>query len=79
MKPTLLLLLLLVQAEGPDPFPLGEVPGALPAATAGGWHSLMRLEASGLALLPRGGGGGVERYVRPGALASLGLGADNAR
>ncbi|ADO70180.1 hypothetical protein [Stigmatella aurantiaca] len=32
---------------------------ALPAATAedGLWHSLLRLEASTLALLPQGGGG----------------------
>ncbi|HEX5749695.1 MAG TPA: hypothetical protein VFZ09_25920 [Archangium sp.] len=66
-----------------SPSPDSESP--LPAAYAT-WRYLARLEATGLALLPGGDVGGVERYAQvtdgasgPGAFASLGLGVDHAR
>ena len=64
MTSTLLVLLLLAQAEGPDNPPAGAMEPPLSASSAGRLHYLARLEATGLALLPGGGTGGVERYVQ---------------
>jgi len=64
MTSTLLVLLLLAQAEGPDNPPDGAMEPPLSASSAGRLHYLARLEATGLALLPGGGTGGVERYVQ---------------
>lgn len=61
MSPTLLLLLLLAQAEGPDAAPEAE-PAA--ATSAEPWHYLMRGEATTLALLPRGGAGAREGFLQ---------------
>lgn len=64
MTSTLLVLLLLAQAEGPDNPPDGAMEPPLSASSSGRLHYLARLEATGLALLPGGGTGGVERYVQ---------------
>ena len=64
MTSTLLVLLLLVQAEGADNPPNGAMEPPLSASSAGRLHYLARLEATGLALLPGGGTGGVERYAQ---------------
>ena len=64
MTSTLLVLLLLAQAEGPDNPPDGAMGPPLSASSAGHLHYLARLEATGFALLPGGGTGGVERYVQ---------------
>ncbi len=64
MISTLLALLLLSQVEGPTPSPAGVGPAPLAASRAGGWRYLTRLEATGLALLPNGGRGGVEGYAQ---------------
>lgn len=61
MTPTLLLLLLLGQAEDP-----GVKPEAAPVAggSAEPWHYLARGEAIALALLPRGGAGAREGFLQ---------------
>ncbi|EPX63256.1 hypothetical protein D187_005662 [Cystobacter fuscus DSM 2262] len=64
MTSTLLVLLLLSQAEGPDNPPDGAMEPLLPPSSARRLHHLARLEATGFALLPGGGTGGVERYVQ---------------
>ena len=64
MTPTLLVLLLLSQAERPDDPPAGAMKPPLLASLAGGWHYLTRVEASGLALLPGGGAEGLESYAQ---------------
>ena len=64
MTSTLLVLLLLSQAEGPDDPPAGTMGPPLPPSMAGGWHYLTRLDASGLALLPSGEAAGVDSYVQ---------------
>jgi hypothetical protein len=64
MTSTLLVLLLLSQAEGPDNPPDMAMEPPLWASSAGRLHYLARMEATGFALLPGGGTGGVERYVQ---------------
>jgi len=64
MTSTLLVLMLLSQAERPDSPSAGALPPPLPASMVGGWHYLARLEATGLALLPSGRMGGVESYAQ---------------
>ena len=61
MSPTLLLLLLLAQAEGPDVTP---ETAPVAAASAEPWHYLVRGEATTLALLPRGGVGAREGLLQ---------------
>ncbi|MGZ3461023.1 MAG: hypothetical protein ACXU86_21250, partial [Archangium sp.] len=64
MTPTLLVLLLLSQAERPKNPPAGSMELPPPASSARSLHYLARLEATGFALLPGGGTGGVERYAQ---------------
>jgi hypothetical protein len=64
MTSTLLVLLLLSQAERPDDPPAGAMEPPLPASIAGGWHYLTRLEATGLTLLPRAGAGAEEAFAQ---------------
>jgi hypothetical protein len=64
MTSTLLVLLLLAQAEGPDNPPNGAMEPPLSTSSAGRLPYLARLEATGFALLPGGGTSGVERYVQ---------------
>ncbi|HEX5752208.1 MAG TPA: hypothetical protein VFZ09_38700 [Archangium sp.] len=64
MTSTLLVLLLLSQAERPEDPPAGAMKPPLPASLAGGGHSLTRVEDSGLALLPGGGAEGLESYAQ---------------
>ena len=64
MTSTLLVLLLLSQAQRPDDPPPGAVEPPLSASSAGGWHSLTRLEASGLALVPHAGVGAAEGFAQ---------------
>ena len=64
MTSTLLVLLLLSQAEGPDDAPAGAMEPPLSAAPAGQWRYLTRLEATGLALLPRAGAGAEEAFAQ---------------
>ncbi|MFE8605373.1 hypothetical protein [Archangium violaceum] len=71
-----LLVLLLSRAEAPQDPPAGKTEPPQSASPGGRWRYLTHLEASGLALLlfPEGMGA-----LRPGALASMGLGVDHAR
>ncbi len=64
MTATLLVLLLLSQAEGPDNPPAGPTEPQLSASPARKWRSLARLETSGLALLPRAGVGAAEGFAQ---------------
>ena len=64
MTSTLLVLLLLSPVEGPENPPAGAVEPPLSASPAGGWHSLTRLEASVLALVPRARVGTVEGFAQ---------------
>ncbi len=64
MTSTLLLLLLLSQEEGPDNPPAGATEPPLSASPAGKWRYLARMEASGLALLPRAGAGAEEAFAQ---------------
>jgi hypothetical protein len=54
MTPILRVLLLLSQAERAVSPATGARQSPLAASSAGGWHYLTRLEATGLALLPSG-------------------------
>ena len=79
MTSTLLVLLLLSQAEGPDSPPAGAMEPPLSDSPAevrwrlfGG--GLYALGTGGTLLFPEG-----EGALRPGAFASMGLGVDNAR
>jgi hypothetical protein len=64
MTSTLLVLLLLAQAEGPDNPPDGAMEPPLPASSARRLHYLARMEATGFALLLGGGTGGMEHYAQ---------------
>jgi hypothetical protein len=64
MTSTLLVLLLLSQAEAPDNPPARAMEPPLSASSAGRLHYLARMEATGVALLPSGGMGGLERHAQ---------------
>jgi hypothetical protein len=64
MTATLLVVLLLTQAEAPDNPPAGALEPPEPASPAKEWRYLARLEAAGLALLPRAGVGKEEGFVQ---------------
>ena len=63
MTSTLLVLVLLSQAEQPAPSSAGALP-PLAASSVGRWRYLTRLEATGLALLPSSGGDEAEHYAQ---------------
>jgi len=64
MTSTLLVLLLLSQAEGPDNPPDGAMAPPLSASSAGRWRYLARMEVTTLALLPRAGVGAEEGFAQ---------------
>lgn len=64
MSPTLLVVLLLAQAEATDNPPAGALEPSESASPAERWRYLARLEASGLALLPQAGVGVEEDFVQ---------------
>jgi hypothetical protein len=64
MTSTLLVLVLVAQAGQADSTSGEAMPPPHPAYSTDGWRYLTRLEATGLALLPSGGVGGVEGYAQ---------------
>ncbi|MFE8605389.1 hypothetical protein [Archangium violaceum] len=64
MTSTLLVVLMLSQADGPTPPPVGAVEPPRPASLPARWSYLTRLEVTTLALLPRAGVGTQEGFVQ---------------
>ncbi|HEX5748129.1 MAG TPA: hypothetical protein VFZ09_17955 [Archangium sp.] len=64
MTSTLLVVLMLSQADGPPPPPVGAVEPPRPASPPARWSYLTRLEVTTLALLPRAGVGVQEGFVQ---------------
>jgi hypothetical protein len=76
MTVTLLVLLLLSQAEAPGNPPAEEIEPPQSTSPGGRWRNLTRLEASGLALLPRAGVGAEEGFAQVEPTLILDGGAD---
>jgi hypothetical protein len=76
MTSTLLVLLLLSQADGPGTPSAGALEPPLPASLVGGWHHVARLEVTTLALLPRTGAGADEGFAQVEPTLLLDAGAE---